>query len=282
MAIHTPTDIRFRRAYRKPSRRRRFVARRRMLVRAFIVVVAMGLSVFWSVSALQQSPVFSVSTISVNGNRWVSTGEILTLVDSLRGQNIFLADLEIQRSNLQASAWVKDVNLRRILPSTVIVSVTERQPLVVARHGGRLYLVDALGEVVDEYGPRFAEFDFPIIDGLFLGDVPEKNRAEIGRVKLAAQLLRQVADREELAVRISQVDVGNPRDAVVLLNGDPAFIHLGNERFVERLETYLDLASTLRAHVPKIDYVDLRFDRRVYVRPVGDDLLYEKDIDSRH
>ena len=95
-------------------------------------------------------------------------------------------------------------------------------------------------------------------------------------------MLRQVADREELAVRISQVDVGNPRDAVVLLNGDPAFIHLGNERFVERLETYLDLASTLRVHVPKIDYVDLRFDRRVYVRPVGDDLLYEKEVDRRH
>lgn len=282
MAIHTPTDIRFRRAYRKPSRRRRFVARRRLLVRAFIVAVAIGLSVFWSVSALQQSPIFSVSTISVNGNRWISTGEILTLIDSLRGQNIFLADLEIQRSYLQASAWVKEVNLRRILPSTVIVSVTERQPLGVARHGGRLYLVDALGEVVDEYGPRFAEFDFPIIDGLFLGDVSEKNRAEIGRVKLATQLLRQVADREELAVRISQVDVENPRDAVVLLNGDPAFIHLGNERFVERLETYLDLASTLRAHVPKIDYVDLRFDRRVYVRPVGDALLYEEDADRRH
>lgn len=281
MAVYTPTDVRFRRAYRKPSRRRRFVARRRLLVRAFVAVVAVGLSGYWSVSVFQQSPIFSVSTILVNGNRWVSTGEILTLVDSLRGQNIFLTNLEIQRSNLQASAWVKDVNLRRVLPSTVIVSVTERQPLGVARHGGRLYLVDEIGKVVDEYGPLFEEFDSPIIDGLLLGDVSEHNGAETGRVELATQLLRQVAEREDLSARISQVDVRNPRDVVVLLSGDPAFIHLGNERFVERLETYLDLESILRAHVPKIDYVDLRFDRRVYVRPVGDDLLHEEDVDWR-
>jgi hypothetical protein len=36
---------------------------------------------------------------------------------------------------------------------------------------------------------------------------------------------------------------------------------------VERLQAYFDLAPTLREQVPSIDYVDLRFDERVYVRP---------------
>jgi len=56
---------------------------------------------------------------------------------------------------------------------------------------------------------------------------------------------------------------------VVILDGDPAWIRLGDDHFFERLQSYLDLAPALRERVPKIDYVDLRFDERVYVRPAA-------------
>ena len=48
-----------------------------------------------------------------------------------------------------------------------------------------------------------------------------------------------------------------------------ALIRIGEERFVERIQSYIDLKPTLRERVPSIDYVDLRFDERVYVRPLG-------------
>ena len=73
--------------------------------------------------------------------------------------------------------------------------------------------------------------------------------------------------RPEYGRQISQIDVSDARNAVVLLEGDPTLIRLGHERFVERLQSYLELAPALRERVPAIDYVDLRFDERVYVRP---------------
>ena len=66
--------------------------------------------------------------------------------------------------------------------------------------------------------------------------------------------------------RLSQIDVTTPRDAVVLLDDDPALLHLGDTRFVERVQGYLELAPTLRERLGAIDSVDLRFDERVYVR----------------
>ena len=42
---------------------------------------------------------------------------------------------------------------------------------------------------------------------------------------------------------------------------------LTQDRFLPRLEAYLDLASTLRDRVENIDYVDVRFEDRIYVRP---------------
>ena len=58
-------------------------------------------------------------------------------------------------------------------------------------------------------------------------------------------------------------------NAAVILTGDSARIQLGEDRFLVRLQSYLDLAATLRERVAEIDSVDLRFDDRIYVRPIG-------------
>jgi cell division septal protein FtsQ len=46
-------------------------------------------------------------------------------------------------------------------------------------------------------------------------------------------------------------------------------IQLGEDQFLPRLQGYLELASALRERVADIDYVDLRFDDRIYVRPAS-------------
>ena len=75
---------------------------------------------------------------------------------------------------------------------------------------------------------------------------------------------------KQIGSRLSEVDVTDAHDAVVLLDGDPALLHLGDDKFLERVQSYLELSPALRERVTEIDYVDLRFDPRVYVRPAGD------------
>ena len=80
------------------------------------------------------------------------------------------------------------------------------------------------------------------------------------RALLARRLLDALRARN-MAGQISQIDVSDARNAVVLLEGDPTLIRLGNERFVERLQSYYELAPALRERVPAIDYVDLQVRR---------------------
>ena len=81
------------------------------------------------------------------------------------------------------------------------------------------------------------------------------------------RLLQQLATKPEWLESISQIDVADPYDAVVLRSDDPALLHLGGWQFLERLGSYVELAPTLREQVSEIDYVDLRFGERVYVGP---------------
>ena len=44
--------------------------------------------------------------------------------------------------------------------------ISEREPLGIGRIRNALYLIDQDGAIIDEFGPKYAEFDLPIIDGL--------------------------------------------------------------------------------------------------------------------
>ena len=88
------------------------------------------------------------------------------------------------------------------------------------------------------------------------------------RAELAARVIAAVKSKPSVARRLSQVDVSDLHNASVILSGDHAVIQLGEDQFLTRLQAYLELAPTLRERVADIDYVDLRFDDRIYVRPV--------------
>jgi hypothetical protein len=119
--------------------------------------------------------------------------------------------------------------------------------------------------VIDEYGPRYADFDLPVIDGLVEDGLAVPPKIDRARGQLVFRLLADLRTRPALAKRVSQVDVSDAHDVHVILDDDAAVIRLGDAQFVERLESYVGLQATLRQRVPDIDYVDLRFGERVYV-----------------
>ncbi|MGQ0733271.1 MAG: cell division protein FtsQ/DivIB [Acidobacteriota bacterium] len=269
-AIAAPADKRFRRAQFKPARKRRLGVRQVWLVAKIAAVLGVTLYGGWVGTALLLgSPALHVSRIVVRGNERLSTGEVLAIVDGLQGRNILAVELDEWRDRLLASPWVEEATLRRVLPSRIDIMVRERKPIGLGRMTGTLYLVDANGVVIDEYGPHHASYDLPIIDGLAK---PSNTREAVvveERMKLAVLVISALNTRPDLAARVSQVDVSDHHNAVVMLEGDTVMLRLGEEQFVDRIEDYLDVAPVLHERVASIDYVDMRFGERLYVRPVG-------------
>lgn len=273
MSVKAPTEKNFRRAKVRPGGKKKPASGvwgllswrvARWGAAALVVSYAgyRGTTLVVHASGLQ------VRRIAVHGNVRISSGEVQAIVDGLRGSSILTADLTTYRRRLLQSSWVSDVALRRVLPSTIEVFVSERTPIGLCRLGTTLYLVDATGTLIDEFGPQYAEFDLPIVDGLVRTPSSGQPSIDEARAGLAARVIESLAARKDIAERVSQIDVRDAHDAVVMLQDDPALLHLGDEKFLERLQSYVDLAPALRDQVRDIDYVDLRFGERVYVRPV--------------
>jgi cell division septal protein FtsQ len=271
--VAAPTDRRFRRAHVKPARRQnRWRGIVRPVLRLGLSLLLLAYGAHRGTRVIADSGMLRVDQIVVRGIDRLSKGEVLAVLEGLHGRNLVSADLDLWRRRLRTSPWVRDAALRRSFPSTVEVAVIERQAVGIGRLAGGMYLVDELGVVIDQYGPQYADLDLPIIDGL----APEGSTgaaADLARAGLAARLIAAVRERPEIAHRVSQIDVSNLHDAVVILSGDTAVLHLGDDRFLQRLQSYAELAPAIRERVGEVDYVDLRFEQRVFVRPFsgGDD-----------
>ena len=269
MAVSAPNDKRFRRARVTPVAKRGRARKSRRYVGIVVLAAAILCAAYLAVSAFLTTEALTITRVTVSGNTRISRGEVLSLLDGLSGRHMLLLNLEEWRRRILNSPWVEDVAIRRVLPGTVDVAIAERQPVGIGRIGDALYLLDQRGDIIDEFGPDHAEFDFPIIDGLATAETREAGGlvVDTSRAALAMRLVAALHTRPDLASRVSQIDVSDGRDAVVLLKGDTALVRVGDGQFVERLQSYLDLAPALRREVPQIDYVDLRFGERVYVRP---------------
>src|SRR5688500_15191303 len=140
-AVAAPADKRFRRAKVRPARKRKVNVRQAWLVTRLVTVLALAVYGGWRGTALVLgAPALQISRISVHGNHRLSNGEVLALVDGLRGRNILTIGLAEWQRRLLSSPWVAEARLRRVLPSRIDIFIRERVPIGLGRLSGALYL----------------------------------------------------------------------------------------------------------------------------------------------
>ena len=263
-------DKRFRRAQVKPARRRRgWQSVLKPIAIYTLGTCALAYGCVRATMIVAHAHVLQVDRIIVHGNERLSKGEVLAVMSGLRGESLVWTDLDRWRKRLLASAWVRDAALRRSLPSTIEIVISERKPVAIARINGDTFLIDDRGVIIDQYGPQYSDLDLPIVDGLSAAPSESGTMTDAAKADLAARVIAAVQAKPAVARRLSQIDVSDAHNATVILTGDSAAIQLGEDQFLPRLTSYLQVAAALREQVPDIDSVDLRFDDRIYVRPAG-------------
>lgn len=206
---------------------------------------------------------FRIASIEVKGNKFLSEGEVREMLGPAMGGNLMSADLEGLRANLAASPWVGGAIVRRKLPDTLTVDVTERFPIALAETD-QLYVMDSSGELIDLLGPRTAGFDLPIIRGL--GGVSVEVRRD--RARRASALLD---DLGELSAEVSEISVDHAGDLMVVLRGDGSVLKLAEPPYRKRVLSFLALRHKLHERCPDAEYFDLRFKDRIYAKPASRD-----------
>lgn len=260
-------DKHFRRPDVRPGKRRRLNARVLRIGGACVLgcaLVALGVV---ASSRVVDARFLSVDRVTVQGTRRLSASAIDALIGEVRGGSLLRVDLKQFQARLLESPWVAAVTVRRIFPSTIDVRIVEREPVAIARLKNQLFLVDGTGVIIDAYGPQYADFDLPIVDGMAAQDSTKGAAIDRARAQLVAKFLDALSERPELRRSLSQVNVSRHANVAVLIGDDPTLLYLGDDEFVERLRTYLEIRPRLLERMLDVEYVDLRGGLRVVVKP---------------
>jgi cell division protein FtsQ len=91
---------------------------------------------------------FAVKTVEIGGRRHMKEAEISAALGPYRGLSVFAFDTVRARKASEANGWVKEAQVSRVLPSRIVIDLTEREPFALWREGGKLAAIDANGAVL--------------------------------------------------------------------------------------------------------------------------------------
>ena len=107
---------------------------------------------------------FRLQHIEIQGASDMSKADLLRAADLATDTPIIGIGLDAIRKRVEATGWVSDVKVVRLLPDTLIIAVTPRAAAAVWQFQGRTHVVDADGRVIG--GAEAARFpDLPLVVG---------------------------------------------------------------------------------------------------------------------
>jgi cell division protein FtsQ len=226
--------------------------------------------------ASPQMALIHSSQVELTGNHYVARASVLAIFKADQGHSVLRIPLSERRRQLEAISWVEQATVRRALPNSIEVEITERVPIAFLRQGSDLALVDIHGVILER--PLKANFNFPVVTGIRENMTPgERER----RMQLFAGFAQQVESTRAGALeRVSEVDLSDASDlraTIAGLHGDNGpsgaqmdslvLVHFGDNDFAARYQTLLDNFAQWRAKTGSVESVDLRFNGEAVVNP---------------
>jgi cell division septal protein FtsQ len=129
-------------------------------------VLAMLLSAF-AIYGVGASPAFDFSDLRIEGATYTDPEAVQRSVEPARGENLFLLSTAPLIAELRNIATVADARIGIALPGTLVVTIDEREPILVWKIGSQRYLVDRDGLLVGRLGddaPPAAEQLTTVVD----------------------------------------------------------------------------------------------------------------------
>lgn len=125
--------------------------------------------------------------VVIAGRDRTSEKDIAKIVSALPNMDITKLQIYQIRDELKKLPWVKDIEIRRILPNHLVIEIKERTPIAVYKHNNKFNPIDSDGNVIEITLNKPS--GLPIITGI---DSPEKVPFLLQSLKQESDLFRRV------------------------------------------------------------------------------------------
>jgi cell division septal protein FtsQ len=252
-----------------------------------VMALALFALVFWRGErwllddAVFDNPAFAIQRVDVRTDGVIAPAVIRRWALVRPGQNLFALDLMRVKRDLEMYSPIAGVCVERVLPGTLRISVTERQPVAQAvtlepRRGGGFNAVihdfDETGVVMQPLDPACRltpaptnEF-LPALIGVPAKDLNSGRQAESPQVLAALRLLTEL-DRSPMAglVELQSINVASP-EVLEAATTQGARITFSLDHFDVQLRRWRDIYDHGQGEGKAIATLDLSISNHLPVR----------------
>jgi len=171
--------------------------------------------------------------------------------------NILLCNIQFWQRQTLGFTWVQNVRIQKVFPGSLTVEITPRRPRALLKKD-RVYLIDEAGVLLQKVNSAEA-VAFPLLtdEADFRKDYPDKLAA-------AWKCLDGLSPRDR--AEVEELDLSEPQDPVLRLRNDGTRILLNAGNFAGEVEYYKENKELLESRHGALEYVNLRFDDRIYIK----------------
>lgn len=227
-----------------------------------LVQVIAFITTIWCVSTYSNHiQLFNVDKISVVGNTFVTTNTILEKINKNSLKSLFEIDLENIQSAVNEIEYIQTTKVYRILPSTVVVEVVEREPVVLLNDGNNLFMVDKHHELLPASNKAINNYPVPVINF-------EKNNT-ISEDEMVSTVITMMKFYPELYLEMSEFN--NIKDEYVFVSDNRTNIYLGSNEILDKMILLREFLRTVKhaKEMKNYSFIDLRIPNQVIVKERG-------------
>ncbi len=185
---------------------------------------------------VRQSPRFAVRTVLVDGNHRRSAATIAAEGGVAVGSNVFTLDLLQAGAMITQDPWIEKATVTRTLPSTVAITVVEREAAAFAAVGGELYLVTRDGDLFKKIGADDPS-DLPVVTGVLPAQVASDRAGVVLALKRVLDVAEEL-DRAGVARRypIEELHLEKDGSLVITIGREAIALSLGLPPYRDKIE----------------------------------------------
>jgi len=250
---------------RKPINYRSFFKKVARLAGGFIVLSLVTVVGYELYGVVIHTTFLRLDRIEINSLKRLHREEVVALAGVKPGDDMMAMKPRHIGEHLLKNPWVEKVNVRRYLPHTLTIEITEREPVAVVNMG-YLYYLDKKGEVFKPLNGGDG-LDYPVLTGINEEDMWKDPAGTRDALKGALGLIDMLKGGQGLPLAdVSEIhfDKGYGFTLFTMNGGVP--VKLGNAGFVEKLARLSRIYRELQAQLPTLEYIDLDYGDKIIVK----------------
>ena len=189
-----------------------------------LIAVIVGIFAFLFIS-----PVFNITEIKVENAHKISENTYIALSEIEMGANIFRISKSNIKNKIKEEPYVQDVDVKRNLPGTILLTVTERTPKYMLEKDGMYIYVDKNGYTLEINNENLG---LPILYGI---------KTDLDNIKMGKRLIEEDISKFNDLIKITdslknngiqgnltKVNISDDNNYILNFEGENKTIILGN------------------------------------------------------